>query len=685
MLSPVTIQTAFGWIFLSITVRCSLLPTRTWDQGQDLCADRAGMIVPRERTLEDLRGVVDGIPPVWLGGRKMHSSWAWQDGTPLYTHVGCYVLPPTLTLIHGGVTEVFDCYLRCHQAYKFAVLSETSCACVDFIGNLSKADIGKCDQRCSHNVGERCGGSGYGSIYRQPEDIYPWSTANTDSSLCGYLYNLPSYDVVMKADRCGSQVSTNKQAFCQEGGNLTVDETYNTWEQACRGLKKADVTSKDNPPFRNSQGTQEYYWIGVRRNTEWRWVNGSSAEDVVQGIDSVDEGGDCLAAYKDVGEKIHLSTRPCSASAIIMCASDLLPTTHTLLPEPSSTRFSSPPSPTTSTTIPTSSSTTVVASTSHTSITTPSSPSTTGTSSWSATMRTTTSSEAATSNPAWTSGQNTETGAIHGDTSTGTAAAATTTHGQTDTAEITSVPTTGTVTSRPSIQSTRTSVTTGTRVSGYSSNQSNGAAVTPAEGSPSARTPPQSTTMEGSKTTVGASHVTNKPNEDPTDLRGLYIGLGVVAGLLMVGLGVLVLVQLFWKKHRGGQSQVYRVRNLTKRHLSSSSNKSPSRENLVHQKRNSVWGDTEKRVRLQSVKDAPANNSVRWRDENWGFDVDDGNDSVFEDGSPTGLPRLHSGGMATRASLGVPDPVRSVHFEDEAEYPQTGTDLTQIQSIYPRL
>lgn len=139
-------------------------------------------------------------------------------------------------------------------------------------------------------------------------------------------------------------------------------------------------------------------------------------------------------------------------------------------------------------------------------------------------MRTTTSSEAATSNPVWTSGQNTEAGAIHGDTSTGTAAAATTTHGHTDTAEITSVPTTGTVTSRPSIQSTRTSVSTGTpengRVSGYSSNQSNGAAVTTVEGSPSPRTPPQSTTMEGSKTTVGASHVTNKPHEDATDLRG---------------------------------------------------------------------------------------------------------------------------------------------------------------------
>ncbi|XP_067686769.1 uncharacterized protein [Haliotis asinina] len=634
MLLTVTLHSAFILGFLSITARCS--PLRTWENGHTLCQRRGGMIVPRDGSLEDLRGVVVGGTHVWLGGRKMHTSWTWQDGSPLYMDVGCYVLPPTLTLNHRGVTEVFDCYLQCKQKYTFAVISETSCRCLDYIGNLSKADMGKCDQRCSHNAGERCGGSGYGSIYRQP-DLYPWSAMNTDSSQCGYLYKPPQHPVVMMADLCGTKVSTHKPAFCQKDGNISVDMTYSTWEQACPGLTKAHATRMDILPFKNSQGTQEYYWIGLSRNTAWHWSNGSSAESLLQRLDTDDLGGDCLAAYKDVGEKIHLSTLPCSAPVTVVCASDLQPTTQTSSTSPDPDRTPAASSKSTS--------------------------STTG-------------SIISTTDPGHITPSNTL--PLEPSPTPSLPPSSPTTFKARPISSSTTPSSTKT-------SSSSTMITWSFSAAGHSHSES----IQPSTENGIRGDGTSAATPSQTHTTIGVTHESvsreaSKPHEENTDLKGLYIGVGVIASILLLVLLVLLLLQVYCK-NRSGQSQIYRVRNLTKRHLSNSSTTSVSRENLVNQKRNSVWGDTEKRVRLQSVKDAPANNTVRWRDDNWGFEVDDGNDSVFEDGSPTSLSPTHGVGMATRVSLGVPDPVRAVHFEDEARATPTGMDLNRKQTIYPRL
>ncbi|CAL1537083.1 unnamed protein product [Lymnaea stagnalis] len=343
-----------------------------WQRAYQACQEMGGSLyVPRNSNLTELRPFINENQSLWIGGRRAVTPWAWTDKTELYRYTGCHddrLIQEMSTENHSQILHVSECFSVCSTtrvALKINVSQIDSCQCLDDSSKLfTLTDDSLCNYTCAANFQDRCGGKTSYSVYTSDGPTwYRLSLADTPGSLppgnqCGYLrydgvgtkesasqspfdLQIESCDVAYHKAMC--QTCQPNNTNCQ----IALTEAYNDWrsgQQDCHSNGMSLLWPTDVDPrlcFNFRQGTEEKYWVGLKRETVVAWLDGTPLS--ITQFD-LTESGDCLTVVDDEGGELVLSFGNCSKSRHFLC--DKGP--HTLSTwQPDVTRHNQPTLPTT--------------------------------------------------------------------------------------------------------------------------------------------------------------------------------------------------------------------------------------------------------------------------------------------------------------------------------------------------
>ncbi|XP_046567765.1 uncharacterized protein LOC124276135 [Haliotis rubra] len=259
---------------------------------------------------------------------------SWGDGiTTPDTTPGSGTSPPTraanATRFTPDNNSAFTCRLSCGSYYGLFGLKGYNCYCLGLLSTQLKLKIvhkrRATEIRCPGDYNDLCGDDTTVTVYRRDK------TTNVNispSGRCGYAeknrhtnkkQDYLSYHLTEDCEKTKKFSACKKTTgfpFSNCSGNVCVANRASTWEEArsdCRLVKVTDANRKNLLTVMKFAA----YWIGLRRVTEWRWINGIPVE---MKFTREDISRQCLAA-RHVGGILSMDWYNCSEKYPAVCQS----------------------------------------------------------------------------------------------------------------------------------------------------------------------------------------------------------------------------------------------------------------------------------------------------------------------------------------------------------------------------
>ncbi|XP_048259798.1 uncharacterized protein LOC124125500 [Haliotis rufescens] len=313
-----------------------------WWLAVKACASSGGHLFVPQKSINELENLLEENKVYWVGGFQ-YSSLVWtEDRARYYTRVG-YMSPSEakdVVTVTKENNSVFTCHLACGDTFGLFGLKGDSCYCLGPLSKQLSLDIVKktraTEIRCPGDYNELCGDDTTITVYKRGTP----SVTVSLSGRCGYVEKGRGERRDYQSFYLDGNCETKRFSACKKptdaaglsdcSGNVCVDNVNKTWQEErgdCRLVKVTDSNTK------NLRTAMKYssYWIGLRRFTEWRWINGITVDRKFSGEDFARQ---CLAARRN-GVTLFLDWRNCYERYPAVCQSV---TESTKLPERMTTK-----------------------------------------------------------------------------------------------------------------------------------------------------------------------------------------------------------------------------------------------------------------------------------------------------------------------------------------------------------
>ncbi|KAK3107298.1 hypothetical protein FSP39_011340 [Pinctada imbricata] len=206
--------------------------------------------------------------------------------TKLVLRKGCY----HAKFIYGGLRvanlTAEQCFKECNWEGVVGLYS-TMCICERQLWNLTRQSSSLCSLTCQGNTQQTCGGIRTISIYQQSSRAIRWAIGHPmQNDGCAYMRKIDDSDVIFWYS---AQCETSMRFLCQFENNSVCGDSFRcirplrlteSWEGARSACARwngslATITI----PISNSDSditslTPGRYWVGLKRQYEWRWGDG---------------------------------------------------------------------------------------------------------------------------------------------------------------------------------------------------------------------------------------------------------------------------------------------------------------------------------------------------------------------------------------------------------------------------